>query len=374
MRIFRYIVSIMLGLTQAASVPCTASSPGEMQVRKLAAATWKDKPLSIDVTLYKQVIRPTKSTDEFREMYEKAFDQIRPVGSLRPNELEVRDREVQQNVERALKEQEVGQKTKERIRIAGYRKRMDQVFGRPEVVLLKGTPHERTMPEIPLDLNTPYEMTIVHAGDPDQKDYTNFKYFHSGKTAEISNAKSGRWKITDVMELAQFPFDMRGILGREEQVGGRAVYVPDEKKMEIVSTTGSIDKTVIQICPDTNNPNTRDRIEIKTQGKLNDLVAIVCDKNDYSRVYYIRITNPLTGTPLMERRCSDYDNQGFPHSVTTTEYGLDGEFKKKEIIKVEKVELNPSLPDEIFEFRPPEGYAVRDLRTDKQASGKPSGS
>ena len=75
----------------------------------------------------------------------------------------------------------------------------------------------------------------------------------------------------------------------------------------------------------------------------------------------------------MERKCSDYDNQGFPHRVTTTEYGFNGKFKKKEIIKVEKVELNPLLPDEIFEFRPPEGYTVRDVRADKLTPSKPSG-
>jgi HEAT repeat protein len=41
---------------------------------------------------------------------------------------------------------------------------------------------------------------------------------------------------------------------------------------------------------------------------------------------------------------------------------MDGNLKEKEVYTIEKVELNPDIPDEVFEFRPPEGYDVADLR------------
>jgi outer membrane lipoprotein-sorting protein len=44
------------------------------------------------------------------------------------------------------------------------------------------------------------------------------------------------------------------------------------------------------------------------------------------------------------------------------EYDADGKLKKKEVYTFEKVVLNPAIPDEVFEFHPPEGYTVKDLR------------
>jgi hypothetical protein len=74
---------------------------------------------------------------------------------------------------------------------------------------------------------------------------------------------------------------------------------------------------------------------------------------------------PTTGDLSYVRQCSNFDSRGFPHNATVIEYDVDGKLKKKEVYKVWKVQFNPVIPSEVFEFRPPEGYKVTDLRSKK---------
>ena len=88
---------------------------------------------------------------------------------------------------------------------------------------------------------------------------------------------------------------------------------------------------------------------------------LICDREDYSRVYYSGIRNPLTGKLLVTKECSNFDSQGFPHNATVIKFDMDGNLKEKEVYTVERVELNLVIPDDVFEFRPPEGYKVTDF-------------
>jgi hypothetical protein len=94
-------------------------------------------------------------------------------------------------------------------------------------------------------------------------------------------------------------------------------------------------------------------------------VVLVCDKKDYSRTYHTEFRIPTTNQVILLRECSDFDSQGFPHNVTEIQYDKDGNFKEKSVYRIIKVELNPSIPADVFEFHPPESYKVVDQRSKK---------
>jgi len=344
-----------------------SSVPTEKQVTKLAAAAWKEPVHTIDVTLYKNVTKPPKSVEELRRIFEDAFNKGkgRPKENLSPAELEMRNRNIQLNVEREVKEQEVGRKIKERIRISGHRQRIDQVLGWPKMVLLQGTPYEEVRPEVVLGPNTPYEMTHVNLGDKRKGDYTSFAYYHTSKTAQITNKRNSMWAKSDIIELLS-PIGISIIFQRHLGVNkgtiSQPIFVPDPNKIQKVISTGILsDNERLFIIPDPNKPDSRDRIEIKDPNSPGGIV-LICDREDYSRVYYSEIRNPLTGKLLVTKECSNFDAQGFPHNAIIIKFDMDGNLKEKEVYTIEEVELDPNIPDDVFEFRPPKGYDVTDLR------------
>ncbi len=336
----------------------------EEQAQKMAAAAWKEPIHRIDVTLYKEITEPPMSEDEIRKMFEDVFERSEgPKENLSPKNLEIRNRTVQKNVERTLKEQEVGRKIKQRIRIDGHRQRIDEVLGWPKMVLLEGTPHERVRPEVILGPNTPYEMTHVNSGDKRKGDYTSFRYFHKMKYAQIANDEKSMPARSDFIKFARLASFFQRLLGVNKGTMLEPVFVPDPNKMEKLRKTGLLaDDVHLVISPDPNNIGTRDQIEIKSDKKPCGNIMI-CDRNDYSRVYYVRACIHTTGKVLHVRECNNFDSQGFPHNITEIEYDFNGDFKKKSVYRIEKVELNPVIPDEVFKFNPPEGYKVTDLRS-----------
>ncbi|GAG22244.1 unnamed protein product, partial [marine sediment metagenome] len=155
-------------------------------------------------------------------------------------------------------------------------------------------------------------------------------------------------------------------------------YIPDPNKMAELARTGlaSIEPIRgakakgnmivfrIAIRSDPNAPGTRDIIEMGDPNHF-PTVALSCDRKDYSRVYHTDVRIPGIDQSMYIRECSNFDSQGFPHNITEIQYDIDGNFKEKSVYKIVKVELNPSIPDEVFEFQPPEGYKVQDFRSKK---------
>lgn len=347
--------------------PVLSNPPTKEQVTKLATTACKERPHSIDVTLYKEITKPPKSVEEFRQMFEDAFakGEGRPKENLSPAELEMRNRDIQLNVERSVKEQKVGRKIKERVRISGHRQRIDQVLGWPKMVLLQGTPYEEVRPEVVLGPNTPYEMTHVNLGDKRKGDYTSFAYYHYNKAAQITNNRNSMWAQSDIIGMLAPPgisITLQPQLGVNKGTTSQPIFVPDPNKMQKITSTGILaGNQRLAIVRDPNNPDSRDRIEIKDPNYLGGIV-LICDREDYSRIYYYEIRNPLLGRLLMTRECSNFDAQGFPHNATVIKFDMDGNLTEKEVYRVEGVELNPVIPDEVFEFRPPAGYDVADFR------------
>lgn len=371
MKVNLKIVILLLVCIPLCARAVPSNAPTEEQVSKLMAAAWKEPPHSIDVTLYKKITKPPKPVEEFRRMFENSFDKREgPKENLSGWGLEERNRDIQLNVERAVKEQEVGRRIKQRIRVDGYRQRTDQVIGYPKMVLLKGTPHERTRPEVVLGPNTPYEMSLVNIGDKRKGDYTSFAYYHMNKSARITNKRGSRWKRSDIARLAGLPEGislwLQILLGQKQDTPTDPVYVPDYEKLKKLST-GELEKISVRICPEPNAPDTMDRIEIRIpRDSIEPGTIMICDREDYSRIYYYEVRNPLTGQLLFRRQCSNFDSQGFPHNATSIQYDENGNIKRKEVYRIVKVQLNPSIPDKVFKFQPPPDYEVTDLRSGNQ--------
>lgn len=347
------------------AVPCNLPTPE--QAEKLVEAVFKDLPHSIDVTLYRESIEPTMSEQKITKMFEETFTKMYgPKDKLSELERERFDREVRWNVERTLKTQQAGSKLKQRIIISNGLQRIDQVSAQPSMVLLKGTPYESSVAEVALGPNTPYEMTIVDLGENKQNDYTSFVYYHKMMTAQKSQAK--KWAKSNIIDLTSFP--MRGLrifLGREEETSSGKVFIPDNDKIDKLIDTGKIGAMTLCINPDPNTPAINDRIELKNEYGQ-DEVVLICDRNNYSQVYYAEIRLPTIGKPIRISECSHFDSNGFPRQIKVTEYKSDGSFKKKESYEIVDVKLNPMISEKIFSFNPPEEYEIVEIDPNGKSS------
>ncbi len=362
MKVNPRIIILLTVCTTLYSKAAPPNLPTDEQVTKLVEAAWKQPVSSIDITLYKEIEKPPVSEDKIRKMFEDAFKDMEGLKeNLSPAELEMRNRDIQLNVERTLKEQEVGRKIKERIRIDGHRQRIDQAIGWPKMVLLEGTPHELVRPAVILGPNTPYDTTYVNSGDERKGDYTSFTYFHENKNAQITNNRKTVWTKSDIIEFARLASSFQGFLGVNKGTIEAPVFVPDPNKIEKLVKTGLLtDRTYLTIMPDPNNSASRDRIEIKDANHSCGTIMI-CDREDYSRVYHYKICMPTTGKVLYVIECNNFDSQGFPHNITKIQYDKDGNFKEKAVYRIEKVQLNPVITEEVFAFSPPVDYEVVEL-------------
>lgn len=161
MKLMKSIIILLIILNIFLSIS-NAKQPAQIEIDKLVDAVWKEPAQSIDITLYMTIIEPPKSEEQIRKMFEDFFYKAeRPKENLSASQQEQLNRDIQLNVERTIKEQENGKKIKERIRIEGYRQRIDEVTERPQMVLLKGTPYEQKRAELTIGPNTPYSAEIT---------------------------------------------------------------------------------------------------------------------------------------------------------------------------------------------------------------------
>jgi hypothetical protein len=94
----------------------------------------------------------------------------------------------------------------------------------------------------------------------------------------------------------------------------------------------------------------------------NPAFAVVCDRDDYSRVKTTEYYNPHTGQLRESIEYGKLDDRGYPQEVEIIEYGEDGSITRREKIAVSEARLNVEIPHELFEFHAPEGYGIVDRR------------
>ncbi|MBN2270884.1 MAG: hypothetical protein JXN61_09740 [Sedimentisphaerales bacterium] len=361
-------IVILLIVVGTAAPADTEVFPSYQQAERLVAAVWKASPQSIDVTYYVTVMDGTKTEQDFRLIYERAHEQMYgPVEQLNSYMLNSREKFIQLNVERCLKEQQDGGRTsKLRIRYDGNHQRIDRVDGKPARTVVKQSGHEQVLPEKVLGPDTPFDMSFTEVTD--QNDHSErFEYLHSKSTATAKRiTRRSNLENSTILKLVRIPNDLL----LQMKLGTRTTGSPDgpcdvdETKVEQLSY-GALDGIRVEVQPAVGAPDDKDRIEIAlfNQDKPSFYESsLICAREDYSQVYYSEVRNPITKRPISTRTCSNFDSQGFPYRATLVEYDSEGKVKIRETYRVESVRLNTPISDEVFEFNPPEDYAVRDLR------------
>lgn len=342
--------------------------PTEEQVRKLAAAAWKESIKSIDVTFYKDYTRVPEPVEQIRKRAEEFADtesKGRSLDELKPYEIERRNKIIEINLKNWVENQKFPRKTKSRVRISGDNQRIDFV---------KGGPNE------PLGPDTPFVDIFINTKDANTGEFVSYHYAGDMKTVFIYTTK---WTKETIAQFAGIPFAtalaLQFFLGIDQGSTPTSLnYIPDPNKMAELARTGlaSIEpirgakatgnKAVnrIGIRPDPNAPDTRDIVEMGDPNHFPTTV-LICDRNDYSRVYRTELHIPTTKQIIYIRECGDFNSNGFPRNITEIKYDKDGNFIEKSVYRIIKVEFNPSIPGEIFEFHPPERYKVVDRRSKK---------
>jgi hypothetical protein len=359
------LVALACRFTYAASE--NIAIPTEEQVKKLAAAAWKESVKSIDVTFYEDYTTVPVPVEQLRKKAEEFADRElkgRSLDELKPYELERRNRTIEINLKNWVESQKFPRKIKKRVRISGDNQRVDFV---------------KVGPNDPLGLDTPFIHTFVNTKDANTGDFVSYHYAGDMNTVFIEKTK---WPEETVIQSASMPFTtalfLRILLGIDQGSNPKSInYIPDPNKMaELVRTgltkivpreakyAGNTTVYRIGIRPDPNSPDTRDIVEMGDPNHFPTTV-LICDRKDYSCVYRTEIHIPTTNKIIYIRECGDFDSNGFPHNITEIKYDKDGNFVEKSVYRIIKVELNPLIPADVFEFHPSESYKVVDNRPKK---------
>jgi len=368
----RLNILVLLSVVLACSFTYAGSEniaiPTEEQVQKLAAAAWKEPIKSIDITFYKDYTKVPEPVEQIRKRAEEFADRElkgRSLDELKPYEIERRNKIIEANFKNWVESQKFPRKVKSRVRISGDNQRIDMV---------------KVGPNEPLGLDTPFVHTFVNTKDANTGDFVSYHYAGDMNTVFVVSTK---WAKETIAQFAGIPFatalTLRFFLGIDQGSTPKSLnYIPDPNKMAELAKTGlaSIEpirgakakgnKIVnrIGIRPDPNAPDTSDIVEMGDPNHFPTTV-LICDRKDYSRVYHTEVHIPTTNKIISIRECGDFDSNGFPHNITEIKYDKDGNFVEKSVYRIIKVELNPSIPAEIFELHPPEGYKVVDQRSKK---------
>jgi hypothetical protein len=341
--------------------------PKEEHVQKLVAAAWKEPIKSIHVTFYKDYTKVPEPIEQIRKRAEEFVDREfkgRSIGELKPYEIERRNKIIEENFKTWVENQKYPRKTKCRVWISGNNQRIDMVT---------------VGPNEPLGPNTPFVHTFINTTDVNTGDFVSYHYASEMNTVFVGTKE---WAKDPITQFAGMPFEtalfFRILLGIDQGSNPKSInYIPDPNKMaEIVRNgltkivpreakyAGNTTVYRIGIRPDPNSPDTRDIVEMGDPNHF-PTVVLVCDKKDYSRTYHTEFRIPTTNQAILLRECSDFDSQGFPHNVTEIQHDKDGNFKEKSVYRIIKVELNPLIPADVFEFHPSESYKVVDNRPKK---------
>lgn len=340
--------------------------PTEEQVQKLAAAVWKEPIKSIDMTFYEDYTTVPEPVEQIHkraeEIADEEFKQLgRPLDKLEPYEIERRNKNIEVNFKNWIEDQKFPRKIKKRVRISGDNQRIDFV---------------KVGPDKELGPDTPFIHTFINTKDANTGDFVSYHYAGDMNTVFVSTRK---WTKETIVQFAGIPITgaLQVFLGIDKGTPTLPNYIPDQNKMTELARTGfafiesiggvKVEKSVvnkISVYPDPNAPDTKDKIEIGDPNSFPTAI-MVCDRKDYSRVYHAEYHIPTTNQLIYFRECGNFNSNGFPHNITEIRYDANGNFMEKSVYKVLNVELNSSIPSEIFKIHPPQGYKIVDQRSKK---------
>ena len=367
----RAILILLIFFVANSTLADTSALPTYEQAQKLAAAAWKYPPRSFDITFFSEVTDNTQTEEKIRRILKEHFDnEYGPDEELSPEQLERKEREIQLNVDSNLIEKQ-SRKNRFRVRSDGSNYLIDRVSARPDKVLLKETPYEEFRPGREIDANTPFETTYIEVKIPNNGTEL-YTFSHDSKNARAEKMKASpttfiKSQVNSIINAPETILTFLQMkLGTKRKNSELTNFDINEPKIRQLCD-GTLEGINVEIKPDINEPDAKDRIEIGiyriNEISINYKSFMISDKNDYSKVYYYELsTSDANKQPVLTTTLSDYDAQGIPHNVTKVQYDTNGKIQLHETYKIENVRLNIQIPKEVFEFNPPEGYVVRDLR------------
>lgn len=354
-----YPCSLTFGQTGQVNIPTTE------QVQKMVTAAWKEPIENIDILYYEYYTGVPESIEQIHKRAEETVDHLyqgRSIDKLEPYEKEMRNKTIEANVEHWIKDQAFPRKKREHVWISGDKQRIDSVDIGPNELL---------------EEDTPFDHSYINTKDAITGDSVSYHYAREMNTVFVNQKK---WKKKTIVQFAGIPVAkiFQKCLGSNQDNGILLDrYIPDQSKIEELAKTGLVvmgnvregekeNKSVnrINIYSDPNAPNSRDILNIGAPDYFPDAV-LICDRNDYSRVYRLEFHIPTTNQILYIRECNDFDSNDYPHNVIEINYDAKGKFKNKSIYSVINAKLNPSIPSEIFEIHPPQGCKTVDERPKK---------
>ncbi|MGB9626830.1 MAG: LolA family protein [Phycisphaerae bacterium] len=315
------------------------ASGSDAPARKLVAAAWRKAPARLDVTYYLEYLRPAEPEAELRRSVERVFEH--PDGSpLTLAEQEM----VDTNVRRILAEQSGPRRIVKRLRLDNGRWRADS---------------ERLDPGAELGPGIALTETIVTVPQGTREGYRVFKY-EGGACGAIVEPDTHQYAVSvgpdDWLGLPPPARTMAQVTFGKKNPAGEGL-VPDEEKIRQFPVGGA-GPFEVRVLPASAG---RARVEFASRGGPT-LAMMVCDEDDYGRVYRFEGYRSATGRLTMLREAGGFDANGFPawfRSETYDEQGVVREFNDVTILKADP---NPAFSEDVFEFRPPAGYAILDAR------------
>jgi len=195
--------------------------------------------------------------------------------------------------------------------------------------------------------------------------YKAFEYNGEGRAVRIAPDQTvyGGVSVTDRLTVP-FIWIVRLEFGRLDE---NKRLIPDEtKRDECVRQNGvtTHGKTIRVRREPTPSPSgrPRDRVDFFSgEGGARLGTSLVCDHDDYARVFRFEVYDE-NGTLRVLREVDDYDAEGMPRSVRMVTSGGGGPGADERAITFLAVDTNPVFADDVFEFRPPPGYAIVDVR------------
>ncbi|MBE0538016.1 MAG: hypothetical protein IH624_20330, partial [Phycisphaerae bacterium] len=322
-----------------------ARLPDAGEVQRLIEAVLKAHPGRMDITYCKTLRDLGRTRADFEKVYTEAFSQMdgRPE-RLEGAQLERFNRQVQMNVERSLREQEVGSRSKVRFYYEAGRQRVDSFVLEKSRGVESG---ERA------EVFVPSTSTIEAANC--EGVWTRTTYSHGNKTARAEPIRGrSTYILNDVVQFFGLPAPLAGMLRLHlcdmDSSGGVAA---NERKMEQLRT-GAMEGAAVTIEEKGDAAVEITMVRRSAEGKRLVEVAMVCDRADYSRVYSWE--GSFAGGASKGRR--EFDSGGLPRSVLVELYKADGSLLRHEAYEIEAVSLNRPLDADAFELAFAKEYAA----------------
>ncbi|MCK4793196.1 MAG: hypothetical protein KAV87_56215 [Desulfobacteraceae bacterium] len=337
------LVIILLLTWIGVALPESSQTINMDQVKKLIAAVWQPKHDSFDIELIKQVRNAPVPNEKLREQIEHVYK------NMEYNDPVQRQKDIEFAIQAELEKNGKPRVLRQRIRVSDIFYRLDQ---------------DMVNDVEAIDTGNDWRWTYVNFGDPDNKDFTRFIYQHDVRHATIMN-NGKQWRRHKVEEWVGMPISVRKTVKyflskRESLQQDEDLVLPDKNLMQSL-TMGDNKGLVITVEEEEMRGRLVDRLQLTMPEIPEFKTVLLVDKEDYSKVQRCEIWN-ANGNPAYIREIYSFDEQGLPRELHIEEYDKDGNIRKTQDIGISKIKLDISIPNDVFDFKPPQHYTIVDER------------